>query len=110
MLSHTKRRNRMPGRQSLGTAGGVAPAGFLLWLDHMQLVPNHREREFMQRLRGRGWVKASQIPDAAITLKHLLEKRWVERQGRGADASYRISDEGIAAKTALTPLTRRCDN
>ena len=100
----------MPGRQSLGTAGGVAPAGFLLWLDHMQLVPTHREREFMQRLRGRGWVKASQIPDAAITLKHLLEKRWVERQGRGADASYRISDEGIAAKTALIPLTRRCDN
>jgi DNA-binding PadR family transcriptional regulator len=43
-------------------------------------------------------------------LKHLLEKRWVERQGRGADASYRISDEGIAAKTALIPLTRRCDN
>src|ERR1700728_4889537 len=67
----------MPGRQSLGTAGGGAPAGVLLWLDHMQLVPNHREREFMQRLRGRGWVKASQIRDAAITLKHLLEKRWL---------------------------------
>jgi hypothetical protein len=100
----------MPGRQSLGTAGGVAPAGFLLWLDHMQIVPNHREREFMQRLRGRGWVRASQIPDAAITLKHLIEKRWVERQGHGADASYRITDEGIAAKTALIPLTRRCDN
>ena len=97
----------MPGRQSLGTAGGVAPAGFLLWLDHMQLVPNHREREFMQRLRGRGWVKASQIPDAAITLKHLLEKRWVERQGRGADASYRITEEGITAKTTSIPLTMR---
>ena len=97
----------MPGRQSLGTAGGVASAGFLLWLDHMQLVPNHREREFMQRLRVRGWVKASQIPDAAITLKHLLEKRWVERQGRGADASYRITEEGITAKTAPIPLTKR---
>jgi hypothetical protein len=52
-----------------------------------------REREFMQRLRGRGWVEASQIPDAAITLKHLLEKRWVERQGHGVDASYRITEE-----------------
>jgi hypothetical protein len=72
----------------------------------MQIVPNHREREFMQRLRGRGWVKASQIPDAAITLKHLLEKRWVERQGHGADASYKITEEGIAAKTAPTPLAR----
>jgi hypothetical protein len=61
----------------------------------------------MQRLRGRGWVKVSQIPDAAITLKHLLEKRWVERQGIGMDASYRITEEGIAAKMALIPLTRR---
>jgi hypothetical protein len=57
--------------------------------------PNHREREFMQRIQGRGRVKASQVPDAAITLKHLLEKRWVERQGQGADASYRITEEGI---------------
>jgi hypothetical protein len=72
----------------------------------MQLVPNHREREFMQRLRGRGWVKASQLPDAAITLKRLLDKRWVERQGHGTDACYRITEEGIAAKTALIPLIR----
>jgi hypothetical protein len=70
-------------------------------------IPNHREREFMQRLRGRGWVKASQIPDAAITLKHLLEKRWVERQGFGRDAFYRITEEGIAAKTAPIPVTPR---
>jgi hypothetical protein len=69
----------------------------------LQVVPNHREREFMQRLRGRGWVKVSQIPDAAITLKHLLEKRWVERQGIGMG----ITEEGIAAKMALIPLTRR---
>jgi hypothetical protein len=63
----------------------------------MQIVPNHREREFMQRLRARGWVKASQIPDAKITLKHLLEKRWIERRGHGADAFYRITEEGFAA-------------
>jgi hypothetical protein len=60
----------------------------------------------MQRLRGRGWVKASQIPDAIITLKRLLEKRWVERQGHGRAASYRITEEGIAAKTAPIPLPR----
>jgi hypothetical protein len=52
-------------------------------------------------------VTASQIPDAAITLKHLLEKRWVERQGHGMQASYRITEEGIAAKTAFIPLTKR---
>jgi hypothetical protein len=73
----------------------------------LQIVPNHREREFMQRLRGRGWVKASQIPDAAITLKRLLEKRWIESQGRGQDVAYRITEEGIAAKTAPIPLARK---
>ena len=73
----------------------------------MSNVPNHREREFMQRLRGRGWVKASQIPDAAITLRHLLEKRWVERQGQGADASYRITEEGITAKTMPIPTSKK---
>ena len=52
-------------------------------------------------------MKTSQIPDAAITLKRLLEKRWVERQGHGADASYRITEEGIAAKTAFISLTKR---
>jgi len=61
----------------------------------------------MQRLRGRGWVKASQIPDATITLKRLLEKRWVERRGRGMDAAYRISEDGIAAKTAFILLSKR---
>jgi hypothetical protein len=70
-------------------------------------IPNHREREFMQRLRGRGWVKASQIPDAAITLKRLIEKRWVERQGHGTDAFYKITEEGIAAKRAFIPLGKR---
>jgi len=61
----------------------------------------------MQRLRGRGWVKTSQIHDASITLKRLLEKRWVERQGHGVDASYGITEEGIAAKTAFISLTKR---
>jgi hypothetical protein len=52
-------------------------------------------------------VTASQIPNAAITLKHLLEKRWVERQGHGTDAFHKITEEGIAAKTAPIPLTKR---
>jgi hypothetical protein len=93
MLSQTKRRNRMPGRQSLGTAGGVAPAGFLIRLDHMQIVPNHREREFMQRLRGRGWVRASQIPDAAITLKDLIKS-----DGSNVKATARMHLTGSLTK------------
>jgi hypothetical protein len=66
----------------------------------LSIVPNHREREFMQHLRGRGWVKAAQLPDAKTTLKRLMEKQWVETQGVGREVSYRISNQGMAAKTA----------
>jgi DNA-binding PadR family transcriptional regulator len=72
----------------------------------MSLTPNHRERQFMQRLRGRGWVKAIELPNAGMTLKRLFEKRWVETQRVGAEVSYRITDEGLAAKTALIPIRR----
>jgi predicted MarR family transcription regulator len=72
----------------------------------LPIVPNHREREFMQRLRGRGWVKAAQLPDATTTLKRLLEKRWVERRDNGRDATYKITEGGISAKTAPIPLKR----
>jgi len=61
----------------------------------------------MQRLRGRGWVKAIEIPEAGIILKRLLEKRWIESHGLGRDVSYRITDEGLAAKIALIPLGKR---
>jgi hypothetical protein len=53
-----------------------------------------------------GWVKAAQLPAAKTTLKRLLEKRWVERQGIGRDTTYKITNEGIAAKMAPIPLNR----
>ena len=90
-------------------ADGVALAGFSVIkraTHKVSLTPNHREREFMQRLRGRGWVKAIELPDAGITLRRLFEKRWVKVQRVGKQVSYRITDEGIAAKTALIPLKR----
>ena len=58
----------------------------------------------MQRLRGRGWVKAVQLPDAPRTVPNLLEKRWIERQGAGPDLAYRLTEEGMAAKTAPVPI------
>jgi hypothetical protein len=73
----------------------------------MPLVPNHRERQLMQHLRGRGWVRSVELPDAGMTLKGLLEKRWVESQGAGRHVSYRITDEGMAAKTEFIPLKGR---
>jgi predicted transcriptional regulator len=55
----------------------------------MSLVPNHRERQMMQRLRGRGWVKARELP---------------ESQGTGRDIAYRLTEEGMAAKKAPVRL------
>jgi hypothetical protein len=70
-------------------------------------IPTQRERQFMQRLRGRSWVKAFELPDAQKILKHLLEKRWVESQGAGKDLSFRITEAGLAAKKAPIPLRRK---
>jgi hypothetical protein len=70
-------------------------------------IPTHRERQFMQRLRGRSWVKAFELPEAQSIMKHLLEKRWIESQGAGKDLSYRITEAGLDAKKAPIPLRRR---
>jgi hypothetical protein len=70
----------------------------------MSLVPNHRERQFMQRLRGRGWVKAIELPENPGTVQRLLQKRWIESQGMERDIVFRITDEGMAAKKAPVRL------
>jgi len=61
---------------------------------------NHRERQLMQNLRGRGWVKAIELPEAPGILKRLLERRWIESQGTGRDLVYRITADGMSAKIA----------
>jgi hypothetical protein len=66
----------------------------------LQVVPNHRERQFMQRLRGRGWVNATELPDHGITLKRLLEKRWGLRL-RGSEGTWRT---GLLTKESLQRL------
>jgi hypothetical protein len=38
-------------------------------------LPTHRERQFMQHLRGGGWVKASAAPAGELLIKNLLEHR-----------------------------------
>jgi hypothetical protein len=62
-------------------------------------VPNHRERQLMQELRGAGWVKASALPNFPRTIDGLLGKGWIEQRGAGNYLCYRISDKGLAAKT-----------
>jgi hypothetical protein len=44
---------------------------------------NHHERQFMQRLRGAGWVKASTLPPSAQLVQKLLQKGWIEEQIQG---------------------------
>jgi hypothetical protein len=67
-------------------------------------VPNHRERQFMQHLRGGGWVKASAAPAGEQLIKNPLAKGWIERRGLGSELSYRLTDEGLAAKKMPVPI------
>jgi hypothetical protein len=72
----------------------------------MTLIPNHFERQLMQQLRGRGWVKASEFPPSTRLIGTLLQKGWIEAQGANKDLTYRITEEGMRAKTALIPKYR----
>jgi hypothetical protein len=42
-----------------------------------------------------------------MIVKHLLERRWIECQGTGRDMSFRITEEGLAAKKAPIPDGRK---
>jgi hypothetical protein len=63
-------------------------------------VPNNRERQLMQQLRGAGWVKATALPPSPRTIEGLLGKGWIERRGVGNETCYRITQKGLLAKTA----------
>ena len=63
--------------------------------------PNSRERQFMQQLRGAGWVKATGLPDSPRILANLIKKGWVECQQTEAGQAYRLTELGLQAKKAL---------
>jgi len=63
-------------------------------------VPNHRERQLMQQLRGAGWVRATALPHSPRTIEVLLGKGWFEQRGVGNETCYRITQKGLLAKTA----------
>jgi hypothetical protein len=67
----------------------------------MTAVSNHRERQLLQYLRGRGWVKAYLLPQHYKTLDGMLQKHWIEKAGEGRDLAFRITEQGMIAKTAL---------
>jgi ribosomal protein S19E (S16A) len=49
----------------------------------MSSLPNHFERQFMQQLRGRGWVNATKLPPGRSLIQSLLQKNWIESEGSG---------------------------
>ena len=66
-------------------------------------IPNHHERQLMQRLRGRGWVKATSLPPTQVIAK-LLQKGWIEHRSSTQGLEYQITENGLSAKTAAIPL------
>jgi hypothetical protein len=69
-------------------------------------TPNHNERQLMQRLRGRGWVSVSELSSAPTVAQRLLDRRWIESEGAGRLMMVRLTEEGLAAKKAPTPIGR----
>jgi hypothetical protein len=63
-------------------------------------VPNHRERQLMQHLRGAGWVKATALPDTPRVIANLISKGWIESNDREGTVAYRLTAQGLSAKTA----------
>ncbi|MDR3484549.1 MAG: hypothetical protein P4M05_06530 [Bradyrhizobium sp.] len=64
------------------------------------IIPNHRERQLMQELRGAGWVKATALPESPRVIANLLSKGWIESSDPESALAYRLTDQGLAAKTA----------
>jgi len=69
---------------------------------------NHFERQFMQRLRGAGWVKASALPPSPRLVQNLLQKGWIEtKSGPKNEVLYRLTEEGLEAKKLPIPIPPR---
>jgi hypothetical protein len=63
-------------------------------------APRHYERQFMEHLRGAGWVKAAALPDSRKTIENLISKGWIERREADDGAAYRLTALGLEAKKA----------
>jgi hypothetical protein len=50
----------------------------------------HLERQFMQRLRGAGWVNASALPPSPCLVQTLLQKGWIEATGQARKTWFSI--------------------
>jgi hypothetical protein len=67
----------------------------------------HPERQFMEYLRGKGWVKGTALPDSRLTVS-LQKKGWIEQQAQSPknEIFYRMTDVGLKALRAPVPAGR----
>jgi hypothetical protein len=70
-------------------------------------LPNSLERQFMQRLRGAGWVKAADLPEGPRIIPNLIAKGWVECQRTESGSAYRLTEPGLQAMKAPLPMPGR---
>jgi hypothetical protein len=68
---------------------------------------SHPERQFMQYLRGKGWVNGKTLPTGRLAAS-LQKKGWIEQQLQGPknEAFYRMTDMGLAALKAPVPIQK----
>ena len=68
---------------------------------------NHPERQFMQYLRGAGWIKARLLPPSTL-VESLLRKGWIEQQQQGPknETYFRLTEKGLEAKKSPVPTGR----
>jgi hypothetical protein len=67
----------------------------------------HPERQFMEYLRGKGWVKGTTLPASRLTVS-LQQRGWIEQQVQGPknEIFYRMTDVGLKALRAPVPVGR----
>jgi hypothetical protein len=68
----------------------------------------HPERQFMEYLRGKAWVKETALPPSQLIVS-LQKKGWIEQQFQGPknEIFYRMTDVGLAALKAPVPIQER---
>jgi hypothetical protein len=68
---------------------------------------SHPERQFMQYLRGEGWIKARLLP-ASTLAESLLRRGWIEQQQQGPknETYFRLTEKGLEAKKSPVPTGR----
>ncbi len=69
---------------------------------------SHPERQFMQYLRGAGWIRARALPASARLVENLLSKGWIEQQKQGPknETYFRLTEKGLEAKKSPVPTGR----